>query len=180
VSAAAPPAAARAGALHLASATAAPSQQADEAVDFTTDPNGTTYGGGVVAAFGKADFGAPGARAVASPGTTPNAPVTGKPKGEGLVAVSDLSRKPQLPSSDPCRGFFPNAAQDDAGDVAVMVTLNKSGRVSSSQLLSENPRGQGFGAAARTCLASQAFTPALDRDGNPAATAIRVNLHFSR
>lgn len=178
--AAAPPAAARAGALHVASTQAAPAQQADEAVDFTTDPNGASYGGGVVAVGGTGTFGAQGAKAVPVGGNTPNAPVTGKPKGEGLVAVSDLSRKPQLPGSDPCRGFFPGSAQDDAGDVAVMVTISKSGRVSNAQLLSENPRGQGFGAAARTCLASQSFVPALDRDGNPAATAIRVNLRFNR
>ena len=166
--------------MHLASAQAAPAQQTEEAVDFTTDPNGASYGGGVVAVGGTATFGATGAKAGPVGGTTPNAPVTGKPKGEGLVAVSDLSRKPQLPSSDPCRGFFPGSAQDDAGDVAVMVTIGKSGRVSNAQLLSESPRGQGFGSAARTCLASQSFVPALDRDGNPAATAIRVNLHFSR
>ena len=61
-----------------------------------------------------------------------------------------------------------------------MVTIGKSGRVANTQLLSENPRGQGFAAAARTCLASQSFVPALDRDGNAAATAIRVNLRFSR
>jgi MotA/TolQ/ExbB proton channel family len=34
--------------------------------------------------------------------------------------------------------------------------------------------------AARTCLASQRFVPALDRAGNSAATAIRANLRFSR
>jgi len=66
------------------------------------------------------------------------------------------------------------------GDVAVLVTVGKSGRVSNTQLLSESPSGQGFGSAARTCLASQSFVPALDRAGNSAATAIRVNLRFSR
>ena len=180
VAAAAPPAAARAGALHLAKADAAPAQQQEEAVDFTNDPHGASYGGGVVAVGGTAAFGAAGARVAPVGGKTPFAPASARPVGDALTPVSDLSRKPRLPGGDPCHGFFPSAAQDDVGDVAVMVTIAKSGRVSQTQLVSESPRGQGFGAAARTCLASQAFVPALDRDGNPAATAIRVNLRFSR
>jgi hypothetical protein len=180
VAAAAPPAAARAGALHLAKPDAAPAQQAEEAVDFTTDPHGASYGGGVVAVGGTAALGAVGARVAPVGGSAPLAPVTARPAGDPLTPVSDLSRKPRLPGGDPCRGFFPGAAQDDVGDVAVMVTIAKSGRVSQTQLVSESPRGQGFGAAARTCLASQTFVPALDRAGNAAATAIRVNLRFSR
>jgi hypothetical protein len=177
---AAPPAAARAGALHTASATAAPAQQTEEAVDFTTDPHGASYGGGVVAVGGTATFGAAGAKLVSVGGNSPSAPVTAKPVGDGLTPAADLSRKPSLPGGDPCRGFFPGAATEDMGSVAVMVTVGKTGRVANTQLLSENPRGQGFGAAARTCLASQSFIPALDREGNHAATAIRVNIRFSR
>lgn len=178
-SAPAPPAAARAGALHLAKSEAAPAQN-DEAVDFTNDPNGTTYGGGVVAASGTAAIGAAGARPSPFAGTTPKAPPATKPAGDTLVPLGDLSRKPALPGADPCRGFFPPSAQDDAGEVAVLVTVNASGRVTNTQLLSEAPSHQGFGAAARTCLASQHFVPALDRAGNAAATAVRVNLRFSR
>ena len=177
--AAAPPAAARAGALHTAAPDAAPAQQTEEAVDFTTDPNGKSYGGGVVAVGGTAAFGAAGARVSPVAGNA-LAPPVARAAGDGLTPAANLSRKPRLPGSDPCRGFFPVSAQDDAGDVAVMVTIAKSGRVSNTQLLSESPRGQGFGAAARTCLASQSFIPALDREGNAAATAIRVNLRFSR
>jgi len=179
-SAPAPPAAARAGALHLAKSEAAPAAQNDEAVDFTTDPNGTAYGGGVVAVGGTAQFGAAGARPTPFAGTAPKAPPATKPAGEALVPLADLSRKPALPGSDPCRGFFPASAEDDAGDVAVLVTVSASGRVTNTQLLSENPSHQGFGAAARTCLTSQHFVPALDRAGNAAATAVRVNLRFSR
>jgi len=180
VASAAPPAAARAGALHLAHPDAAPAQQPEEAVDFTTDPHGASYGGGVVAVGGTAALGAPGARVTPVSGIAPLAPAPARPVGDALTPASDLSRKPRLPGGDPCRGFFPSAAQDDAGDVAVMVTIGKSGRVSQTQLVSESPRGQGFGAAARTCLASQTFVPALDRAGNSAATAIRVNVRFSR
>jgi outer membrane biosynthesis protein TonB len=175
----APASAARAGALHLAKADVAPAQQQEEAVDFTTDAHGASYGGGVVAVGGTAAFAAAGARVVPAPGSAPAAPPSARP-GEALTPPSDLSRKPRLPVSDPCHGFFPSAAQDDVGDVGVMVTIGKSGRVSQTRLVSESPAGQGFGAAARICLASQAFVPALDRAGNAAATAIRVNLRFSR
>jgi hypothetical protein len=164
----------------LAKADAAPAQQQEEAVDFTTDPHGASYGGGVVAVGGTAAVGAQGARLVPLGGSKPLAPLTPRPVGDGLTPVSDLSRKPRLPGGDPCHGFFPRAAVDDVGDVAVMVTIGKSGRVSQTQLVSESPSGQGFGAAARTCLAGQTFVPALDRAGNAAATAIRVNLRFSR
>lgn len=176
---AAAPAAAHAGALHLSTPQAASTPQADEAVDFTTDPSGASYGGGVVAVSGAAALGVSGARPFGNSGTAPASSGT-HPSGDGLTAASDLSRKPRLPSSDPCRGFFPNGAEDDEGVVALMVTIAKSGRVSATQLLSENPHGQGFAGAARTCMATQSFVPALDRSGNAAATAIRVNVRFSR
>ncbi|MEO8902085.1 MAG: energy transducer TonB [Polyangiaceae bacterium] len=180
VAAAAPPAAARAGALHLAKPDAAPGQQTEQAVDFTNDPHGATYGGGVVAVGGTAAFGAVGARLTPTPGTAVSASAQARPLGDALTALADLSRKPQLPGSDPCRGFFPAGAREDAGDVAVLVTINKTGRVANTRLLSETPSSQGFGAAARACLASRQFVPALDRAGNLAATAVRVNLRFSR
>jgi len=175
---AAPPAAARAGALHLANADATPAQRSDDPIDFTTDPNGASYGGGVVAVGGTAAVGAASARATAAAGSAKAAPP--RPVAEALTAASDLSRKPQLPGADPCRGFFPASARDDVGSVAVMVTIGRTGGVRSTQLLSETPIGQGFAAAARACLASQQFVPALDRAGNSAATAVRVNLRFSR
>lgn len=176
----APPAAARAGALHLAKADAAPPPQSDAAVDFTNDPSNASYGGGVVAVGGTAAFGAPGARVAAQGGHAPLAPVASRPALDALTPASDLSRKPQLPGTDPCRGFFPNGAQDDAGNVVVIVTINKAGQVTNTQLLSESPSQQGFGVAARTCLSNRRFVPALDRAGNSAATAVRVNLRFSR
>jgi hypothetical protein len=174
------PAAARAGALHLAKAEAAPAQQQEEAVDFTTDPHGASYGGGVVAASGTAAIGGNGARVASAAQSVAPAAASARPVGDALTPLSDLSRKPRLLGGDPCHGFFPHAALDDSGDVAVLVTIAKSGRVSHTQLVAESPAGQGFGAAARTCLASQTFVPALDRTGNAAATAIRVNLRFSR
>lgn len=177
---AAPPAAARAGALHLAKPEASPTPQAESAVDFTTDPNSASFGGGVVAVGGTAAFGVSGARPSPAPGADRAAPAHAGPVGEALTPASDLSRKPRLATADPCRGFFPNNARDDAGDVSLLVAVSKSGRVANAQLLSESPLEQGFGAAARTCLTSQTFIPALDRQGIASGTAIRVNIRFSR
>jgi TonB family protein len=107
-------------------------------------------------------------------------PLIRAPAGDGLTAASDLSRKPSLPGRDPCKGYFPRAARDDAADVAVRVVVAQDGHVTSAQIVSESIAGQGFGAAARSCMLEQRFEPALDRSGAAAATAIRVNVRFSR
>jgi hypothetical protein len=177
--AAAAPEPARVGALVTAKADTPTSPKADEPVDFTNDPSALGFGSGVVAIGGKAEVGAahalPGPRA--STGTGGLAPHA---TGEALTPAADLSQKPSLGESDPCRGYFPPGASDDVANATVLVTIGKSGAVSSVQLLAESPPKQGFGAAAKTCMASKRFTPGLDRDGNRAATAIRVNIRFVR
>jgi outer membrane biosynthesis protein TonB len=171
-----PPPAARAGAVLTAPPDPAPAPAAAEPFDFTSDPNSHVYGSGVVAVGGTATHGLAGARV----GGTGKAPVRTPPPGDGLTAAADLSQKPRLRVSDPCRGFFPEAAQDDVAVVSVRVVIGKSGQVSKANVVSESPTGQGFGAAARRCMLDQVFVPALDRDGNAAATALNVNVKFSR
>jgi Gram-negative bacterial TonB protein C-terminal len=177
--AAAPPEPARAAALLTAKADPEPSAKSDEPVDFTNDPSVVGFGSGVVAVGGKAQVGLAGARLVPSPAAATSAVATGA-VGDALVPAGDLSQKPSLGEADPCRGYFPSAASDDAANASVLVTIAKTGAVTKVQLLSESPPGQGFGAAARTCMSSKRFTPGLDRDGNRAATSIRVNIRFLR
>jgi TonB family protein len=177
--AAAPPTPAQAGALLTAKSDPLPTPAAEEPVDFTNDPSAVGFGSGVVAVGGIAKVGLANAQPSAAPtgwGSTPLAKVV----GDGLTPASDLSRKPALGESDPCRGYFPGGAADDVASAAVMVTIGKNGSVSNVRLLSESPPKQGFGAAARTCMSSKRFTPGLDRDGKPTATAIRVNIRFRR
>jgi hypothetical protein len=178
--AAPPPEAARVGALVTAKADPEPAQGADEPVDFTNDPSVAGFGSGVVAIGGKADVGQKGARANGPNPAGRGAPAVGQAVGDALVPASDLSRKPALGESDPCRGFFPSGAEDDVASAAVLVTIGKTGAVSGVQLLSESPPRQGFGAAAKACMSGKRFSPGLDRDGNPAKTAIRVNIRFAR
>ena len=134
----------------------------------------------MVAVGGKAQVGLAGARPSSALPSTGVAGLAPKPAGDALTPVANLSQKPSLHESDPCRGYFPSGAQDDVANAAVMVTIGKTGSVSGVQLLSESPPKQGFGAAARTCMASKRFSPGLDRDGKPTATAIRVNIRFTR
>jgi len=176
---AAPPAPAHVGALITAKADPTPSPAQEEPVDFTNDPGALGFGSGVVAIGGKAEVGVKHAALSPVAGVGKSAAVKG-PVGDALTPVSDLSRKPSLGESDPCRGYFPSGASDDVATAAVMVTIGKSGGVSSVQLLSESPPKQGFGAAARACMASKHFSPGLTQDGKPAATAIRVNIRFTR
>ena len=178
--AAAPPEPARAGALLTAKADPIPSPNVDEPVDFTNDPNAAGFGSGVVAIGGKAQVGLANARPSSAPTATGVAGLGSRPSGDALTPVANLSQKPTLNERDPCGGYFPSGARDDVASAAVMVTIARNGSVSGVQLLSESPAKQGFGAAARTCMASKRFNPGLDRDGKPTATAIRVNIRFSR
>lgn len=175
---AAAPEPARAAALITAKADPPATPNADEPVDFTNDPNVLGFGSGLVAVGGKAAVGLQGAAPSATPAALP-ARAAG-PVGDGLTPASNLSRKPSLGESDPCHGFFPNGAASDAATAAVLLTIGKSGAVSSVKLISESPSQQGFGGAARACMASKRFSPGLDRDGNPTATSIRVNIRFRR
>lgn len=173
-----PPQAARAGAL-LTAKESAPSAKNDELVDFVTDPNGTSYGSGVVARGGTADHGARGATA-AGVGTAPAPRAVAAPPGDGLVAPENLSRRATLNERDACAGFYPSEADADSGAVTLRVIVRADGVVSSSSVTSETPAGQGFGKAARACLQKKRFEPSLDRAGTPVAAATTLKLRFVR
>jgi outer membrane biosynthesis protein TonB len=147
-----------------------------EPFDFTSDPNSHVYGAGVVAVGGQASHGLAGAQL----GGRGMEPARAPARGDGLTALGDLSQRPRLRVQDPCRGFFPAQARDDVALVSVRVVIDKGGNVASASVVTESPSRQGFGAAARACMLDQMFTPALDRAGRPAATALAVNVRFSR
>jgi protein TonB len=171
--AAAPPSPARAGALLTTPEEPTPSPTADEPVRFVTDPNGRGYGSGMVARGGTADH---EDHAVPVPLAASTAPAA-KP---GLVFAERLSRQPSLGAYDPCRGFFPQGAQTNRGEVSVIATVRDQGSVVRTEIESEAPLGQGFGAAARACLTKQRFEPALDDAGKPTAARTRVRITFAR
>jgi outer membrane biosynthesis protein TonB len=170
------PAAARAGALLTAKEDISKPSDAPP-VDFVTDPSGTTYGGGVVARGGTADFGVRGATA-AGVGHTPVSPSAAP--SDGVTAPANLSRAPRLTEPDACRGYYPSEANVDEGGATVAVIVKANGDVSQATVLSETPVGQGFGHAARTCLSQKRFAPAQDRQGAAVIARTSVRVRFSR
>lgn len=150
--------------------------------DFVTDPNGDEYGSGNAAKGGTADHGAPGAAASGKPGGTgtggngPPGPAAAPP---GPPPV-DKSRAASLTVDNPCKGFFPGDADDDLATVQVLVTVKPDGGVQTVSVVSENPKGQGFGKAARSCMLSAKFNPAFDKTGAPTAITQQFNIRFTR
>lgn len=176
------PAAAKAGALLTANEDDKPARS-DEPVSFVTDPNGTSYGSGVVAKGGTADVGADGAKpkgVAAGTGVAATMPKPTAKAGDAIVPASDLGRPPSLADADACKGYFPGAADGDAATVSLMVVVKRSGEVASAGIVAEAPKGEGFGQAARACLLARRFSPGLDKSGNAVTTSTKVTVHFSR
>lgn len=160
-----------------APAAAAPLRTIDESVPtsdapvrFVTDPNGTAFGFGSVARGGSAPSAPVGALPAAAESPRPSV----------VASAPVLSRPPRLAESDPCRGFFPESATADRGEVSLHVRVERDGAVRSIRVLSELPAGQGFGFAARDCLRSKRFSPALDAAGQEVAVVSPITVRFSR
>jgi TonB family protein len=164
-----PPAAA--GALHTAQEDAQPS--ASEPVRFAVDANGAGYGFGVVAQGGSGT-GRGGNAESAAPTASASAPVARAP------ALRAFAVPPRLDESDPCRGFFPNQASADRGEVTVKLLISDTGQVQRASVLSEEPANQGFGRAAQTCLKAKRFIPARDQGDRATAAEAPVTVRFSR
>ncbi len=159
--------------------------KADETYSFVTDPNGTSYGSGVVAQGGTAEVGLEGAKA-GGVGTAPapkaattlaGPPAIAAPK---ILSGANLSQAPRLDQPDACRGYFPGIADDDNAVVTLVVVVRPDGGVSSASVVKESPAGQGFGQAARTCLLAKTFSPGLDKNGQAALASSTVNVRFTR
>ncbi|MBI2395584.1 MAG: hypothetical protein HYV09_38820 [Deltaproteobacteria bacterium] len=172
------PAPAKAGAV-LVAKEEAPTPKGEEPVSFVTDENGGEYGSGVVAKGGTAAVGLPGAKSpVAAPVASAAPAAAPKPFVEAPVA--NLSRKPSLDVPDACKGYFPASAEDDHALVTLRVIVRATGAVEGATVIAETPKGQGFGAAARTCLLARTFTAGLDEAGRPATAQTTVNVRFNR
>ncbi len=156
--------------------TAAPA--ADAPVAFVTDSNGASFGYGVVMRGGTAEqASSPSGASPAPPAPPPRAPPAPM---DAPAPPSDWTRAPSLDEADPCRGFFPRRAVADAGKVTLALLIERGGQVKSASVVEETPPGDGFGEAARTCLRTKVFTPALGRDGRPVRALASVRIRFSR
>jgi TonB family protein len=168
--------AARAGALLTAKEDHAAAPD-DSPVDFVTDPQGTSYGAGVVARGGAADFGVRGATASGVGQVPALLPVA---RDDGITPAANLSRAARLTEADACRGYYPSEASVDEATAVINVVVKANGDVASAAVVSESPQGQGFGRAARTCLATKRFAAAQDRRGQEVTARATIRVRFSR
>jgi outer membrane biosynthesis protein TonB len=143
-------------------------------VAFFSDPQGGAYGSGVVARGGQVDHGVGPAAAPIVSAPPPH------PVADEVTTAANLSRAPSLDEPDACRGFFPTEAGVDRAKVDLVVVVQPGGRVTSVSIARESPAGEGFGAAARTCLSSKRFTPGVDRAGRVVTAKASVRVHFMR
>lgn len=156
----------------------------DDPEVFETDENGQGYSGGTSGVGGGPNPGKPGGAASGVPGgtgtgTAGKGPLTAAPPPK-VAPTEDLSRNPTLGNPNACKGFFPSDADDDSGQVQVLVTVAPTGQVTTANVLLENPKGQGFGKAARTCLLSTKLSPGLDAEGKPTTKSLPISIKFIR
>ena len=65
-------------------------------------------------------------------------------------------------------------------DVQVEVDVGPSGRTATTRVVAEQPRGEGFGGAARACAAQLRFSPAQTSQGTLVEGHARLLLSFDR
>jgi len=175
--ASAPPPVARAGnVLTARSDTPAPA----DAVDFVTDPEGKSFGSGIVARGGTLDRAAIPAPLAPRGPTTVRGASGGTGGGDGVTAPENLSRAARLDEANPCAGYYPRTASADVGQVTLALVVRATGELGSSVVVSETPAGEGFGAAARACLARKTFSPASDKQGRAVTAALALRVKFTR
>jgi TonB family protein len=121
--------------------------------------------------------GRPGARATGR--TVEGAAAAPRKRGEPVVGIDDLSRRPEAPElGSVLERFYPPDARSKglAGRAVVRARVTADGELREVALLSET--GTGFGAACRQTLAGSRWTPPLDRSGRPVSTVINYTCRF--
>lgn len=102
-------------------------------------------------------------------------------RADGTEDARSAARNARLSSSiDVCRDVFPSRAEGDRGMVTVALQITERGAASATNILSEQPSGQGFARAARLCSERLRFDPAIDEAGWPVASRSVVRLRFVR
>jgi TonB family protein len=162
---------------------AAPPPAAETIADFS----GTTLtndgaGAGWASATGNGGhmagpIGRPGAR-VTGRHVESSAPAL-RPAPPAVVAVADLSRRPEAPRLEEAleRNYPVEARQNGlSGRAVVRARITPEGEV--RDILVQSESNAGFGRACRDTLAGSHWTPPLDREGRPVATIINYTCRF--
>jgi periplasmic protein TonB len=152
----------------------------DEPVDLTGNTivqgSAEAYAGGLTSADGKST------NAVRSMATA-----TGMPAGTGSMRTAppvvgpDRSRRASVLETEWGIVQFPTeaeVAQIDEALVVLEVDVRPDGTPSAVRILKDP--GNGFGRDARLFAMKKRFLPALDHDGNPIASTLKVPVRFTR
>ncbi len=94
---------------------------------------------------------------------------SGRAHGPGLIA-----------HGAPCKGYFPAQARADEGEVRIEVIVDPLGHTRATTVLTEVPKGHGFGLAASACASHLHFDPAVDDGGARVAGRAKLLLRFQR
>lgn len=170
------------GAASSGRALTADDDDADDPYALADDGAGDAYGGGITdpKAKGGDGNGTSIAPPIAPSTHVPVVAATPPPPPTIDAPTIDRSRRASLDVAGACRGYFPSDADDDAGNVTVRVVVTKEGVVTAATITAESPGGEGFGDAARSCVLSRKFAPALDRDGHAIDDTTLVAVRFVR
>ena len=124
----------------------------------------------------------------------PDAVVTGRSKdgilggivgGTGIgvvVDVGDLSRQPIPPAlKAKLEKFYPKKARQERveGSADARLYIGPDGKPARIRILTEDPIGQGFGAACKRALQNEKWKPPLDKDGRPVTTRVTFRCGFT-
>lgn len=102
-----------------------------------------------------------------------------RPTGPALVAVADLSRRPEAPAlQDLLERNYPAEARQTGqpGKAVIRARIMPDGSVRDMVVLSES--GPLFGRACRETLSGSRWTPPLDQSGQAVATIINYTCRF--
>jgi protein TonB len=169
-----PPAPAQAG--KVLTAEPDPNEPVDLTGNTIVTGNADSYAGGSTSAGGTSTT---AVRGTPSPTGVPGG--LGRPSPAPAPPGPDRSHPAVLGGGKEWNCPFPaeaDAAQVDEARVQLEVEIRGDGVAGAANVLKDP--GYGFGRAARQCALRQRHTPALDHDGNPIPSTIRVNVHFSR
>jgi len=157
----------------LGASTAAAPSATTESVGDSLAMTGASSASGAAEATGTATGAGSGAGARGS--------VDGSGSGPGLGTDAGEAVQPRLLAwSNPCAGYFPTGAHVAHGSVQVSVEVGASGQITTTQVMAEHPRDEGFGRAARACIEQLRFSPARTSEGRPVAGRARLLLRFDR
>jgi protein TonB len=151
----------------------------DEPVDLTGNTivqgNAESYAGGFTSANGKS---ANAVHNVPAPTGVPAG--TGTPQAAVGAAGPDRSRRASVGETQWNCPFPPEAdtAQIDEAYVLLQVDVSADGTPSDVRVVTDP--GNGFGREARPCAMRRRYSPALDHDGTPIASTIKVRVSFTR